>query len=57
MSDQPTNKMKNYRFEILDDMESPVALADSLEDAIYAAEQHGAKLIYDTKKQKCVSFK
>jgi hypothetical protein len=48
--------MKTYRYEILDDMESTVALADSLEDAIYAAEKHGAKLIYDTQRGKCVPF-
>jgi len=37
-------------------MESVVALADSLEDAIYAAEKHGAKLIFDAEKERCVSF-
>jgi len=49
--------MKNYRYEILDDMESTVALADTLSDAIYAAEKHDAKLIYDTKMGKCIPFK
>jgi len=49
--------MKKYRFEILDDMESTVALADTLEDAMYAAELHNAKLIYDNKNRKCISFK
>jgi hypothetical protein len=49
-------KMKTYRYEILDSMESVVALADSLEDALYAAEKHGAKLIFDTMNGKCVSF-
>lgn len=48
--------MKTYRYEILDSMESVVALADSLEDALYAAEKHGAKLIFDTMNGKCVSF-
>ena len=55
-TNQPTN-MKKYRFEILDDMESTVALADTLEDAMYAAELHNAKLIYDNKNRKCISFK
>jgi hypothetical protein len=48
--------MKTYRYEILDDMESTVALADSLDDAIYAADKHGAKLIYDTLKRKTIEF-
>ena len=48
--------MKTYRYEILDSMESVIALADSLEDAIYAAEKHGAKLIFDTEKGRCVPF-
>jgi len=55
-TNQPTN-MKTYRYEILDDMESTVALADSLEDAMYAAEKHNAKLIYDNKNRKCITFK
>ena len=38
-------------------MESTVALADSLEDAIYAADKHGAKLVYDTKTGKCISLR
>jgi hypothetical protein len=48
--------MKTYRYEVLDSMESVVALADSLEDAFYAAEKHGAKLIFDTKRERCVPF-
>jgi len=48
--------MKKYRYEILDSMESIVALADSLEDALYAAEKHEAKLIFDTQKKRCVPF-
>ena len=46
-----------YRYEILDDMESVVALAESLVDALYAAERHNAKLIYDTRNNKCITFK
>jgi len=48
--------MKKYRYEILDSMEILVALADSLEDALYAAEKHGAKLIFDTQRGRCVPF-
>jgi hypothetical protein len=48
--------MKTYRYEILDGMESVIALADSLEDALYAAEKHGAKLIFDAMNGKCVPF-
>jgi len=49
--------MKKYRYEILDSMEITVALADSLEDAIYAAEKHDAKLIFDTQRWKFVPFR
>lgn len=48
--------MIKYRYEILDDMEITVALAETIEDALYAAEKHEAKLIYDNKNQKCVPF-
>jgi len=48
--------MKKYRYEILDSMEILVALADSLEDALYAAEKHGAKLIFDTQRGRCIPF-
>ena len=48
--------MKTYRYEILDSMEILVALADTLEDAFYAAEKHEAKLIHDTQRSMCVPF-
>ena len=48
--------MITYRYEILDSMESVVALANSLEDALYAAKKHGATLIFDTQRGRCVPF-
>ena len=48
--------MKTYRYEILDSMECIVALADCLDDAIYAANKHEAKLIYDSATLSCVPF-
>jgi len=45
-----------YTYEILDDMECPVALADTLDDAQYAAEIHAAKLIYNRKTRKCIAI-
>lgn len=55
-TNQPTKKMKAYRYEILDSLEYIVALADCLDDAIYAAHKHEAKWIYDTVKRSCVPF-
>jgi hypothetical protein len=48
--------MTTARYEILDSMEIPVATADSLEDAMYAAEKYAPAMVYDNNTEMVVTF-